>query len=221
VVSEPHQAEAPKSQWFTLGEASQFLGVHPTTLREWVDAGMLQVFRTPGGHRRFDLRDLERFLQQRKTITPSRALAIAERNPLDDIRRQLDASQIARQRWYRQLTDEQRAREREMGQRMLGLLIQYASRYENAEHFLKSARVLSRAHGRDAARMGLSPSNVVRVCLFFRRAILNATHQPQDANAPNDAEGMRLYQRINEFMDEMLLSALEAYEEARRHTPLK
>lgn len=204
-----------EAQWLTLGEASQFLGVHPTTLREWVDAGMIPSFRTPGGHRRFTIRDLQSFLQQRNSVTPTRTLIMTERDPLDNIRRQLGENQVTRQPWYRQLSEEQREKEREAGRRMLGLLIQYASRHENAEHFLEEGKNIARSYGRDLARSGLSASNVVRAFLFIRRAILNATHRPQDTTAPNDAEGMRLYQRINGFMDEMLLSTLDAYEQVR------
>jgi excisionase family DNA binding protein len=202
-------------QWLTLSEASQFLGVHPTTLREWVDAGTLPAFRTPGGHRRFQVHDLQSFLRNRKSMTLTQTPDIAERYPLDNIRRQLGESQVTRQRWYRQLSDEQRQKERETGRRMLGLLIQYASRHENADHFLNEGKTIARSYGRDLARSGLSASNVVRAFLFIRRAILNATHQPQDVAAPNDAEGMRLYQRINGFMDEMLLATLDAYEQER------
>jgi hypothetical protein len=97
---------------------------------------------------------------------------------------------------------------------MLGLLIQYTSRHENAEHFLDEGRALACEYGTNLAELGFTPSALVRAFLFVRRAILNATHQPQDTEAPSDPEGMRLYQRINGFMDEMLLSTLEAYEQA-------
>ncbi len=209
------------SQWLTLSQASQLLGVHPTTLREWVNARIIPSFRTPGGHRRFDLRDLQEFLQRRKTMMQEGVLTAAVPSPLEGVRQQLDEGQMARQRWYRQLSDEQRARERETGQRMLGLLIQYASRHENAEHFLEEGRKIARSYGRDLAQTGMSVSDVVRAFLFIRRAILNTTHQPKDTAAPNDAEGLRLYRRINGFMDEMLLSTLEAYEQARLRGTLK
>jgi len=208
-------APGTQSQWLTLSEASRFLGVHPATLRGWVDAGMIPAFRTPGGHRRFDAHDLQSFLERRKAMMLSRSLAPAEQSLLDGIRRELRTGQVAQQYWYRQLTEEQRAREREAGQRMLGLLIQYVSRYENAEHFLDQGRIIAHSYGRDLARAKLSATEVVRAFLFMRRAILNATHQPQDLPALNDAEGLRLYQCINDFMDEMLLSTLDAYEQER------
>lgn len=197
-----------------MGEASQALGVHITTLREWVDTGLIPSFRTPGGHRRLARFDLDEFLSRRKSQSQERALMVAHQNPLEGVRQELGASQIRQQHWYHHLSDEQRARERERGQRMLGLLIQYASRHENAEHFLEEGRVLAEEYGLEFARTQMSTSEVVRAFLFIRRAILSATHKPQDVTAPNDAEGLRLYQRINDFMDDMMLATVQAYEKA-------
>lgn len=44
----------------TMREAVAFAGVHPQTLRNWHRAGMLRVYVSPGGHRRFDRADLLR-----------------------------------------------------------------------------------------------------------------------------------------------------------------
>lgn len=49
------------SQWLTLGAAAKMLSVAQSTLRKWADAGDIEVFLTPGGHRRFRLEDLEKF----------------------------------------------------------------------------------------------------------------------------------------------------------------
>src|SRR5262249_39706189 len=35
------------------------------TLRRWADEGRIEAFTTPGGHRRFDRRDIERLLEAR------------------------------------------------------------------------------------------------------------------------------------------------------------
>lgn len=45
---------------FDLGisQAADIVGVHPDTIREWVDAGKLLAFITPGGHRRFRRSDV-------------------------------------------------------------------------------------------------------------------------------------------------------------------
>lgn len=44
-----------------LTAAAGELGVHPDTLRQWADEGKVPSWRTPGGHRRFRVEDLEAF----------------------------------------------------------------------------------------------------------------------------------------------------------------
>jgi excisionase family DNA binding protein len=48
--------------WLTLGEAAAYLGVAQSTIRKWSDAGRVQAFKTPGGHRRFRREDLDAYL---------------------------------------------------------------------------------------------------------------------------------------------------------------
>ena len=50
-----------------LGPASRLLGVDPDTLRRWADEGRVPAFTTPGGHRRFERRALERMIASRRT----------------------------------------------------------------------------------------------------------------------------------------------------------
>jgi excisionase family DNA binding protein len=57
-----------------LGPASRLLGVDPDTLRRWADEGRVAAFTTPGGHRRFERRALERLIVTRQA-GPSGALA--------------------------------------------------------------------------------------------------------------------------------------------------
>ena len=46
----------------TASQAARHLGVSISTLRRWSDAGHLQVYRTPGGQRRFSVEQLDAFL---------------------------------------------------------------------------------------------------------------------------------------------------------------
>ncbi len=41
-----------------IGEAAALVGVHPDTVRSWVDRGKLVALITPGGHRRFRRSDV-------------------------------------------------------------------------------------------------------------------------------------------------------------------
>ena len=51
-----HRRRNPAATWLSLGPAARLVGVDPDTLRRWADAGQVDVFTTPGGHRRFDRR---------------------------------------------------------------------------------------------------------------------------------------------------------------------
>ena len=51
------------------------LGVDPDTLRRWADDGRIEAWTTPGGHRRFDRRALERVTESRRTGARPRPLA--------------------------------------------------------------------------------------------------------------------------------------------------
>lgn len=60
-------AERPQPERLPLGAASRLLGVDPDTLRRWADEGRVPAFTTPGGHRRFERRALERLMAARRT----------------------------------------------------------------------------------------------------------------------------------------------------------
>jgi len=61
----PTRAGTPVS-WLSLGPASRMLGVDPDTLRRWADEGKVNVYVTPGHHRRFDQRAIERLASSRR-----------------------------------------------------------------------------------------------------------------------------------------------------------
>ena len=49
-------------RFLNVSEAADFLGVSAASLRKWSDQGIVQVYRTPGGQRRYSPEDLEQFL---------------------------------------------------------------------------------------------------------------------------------------------------------------
>lgn len=51
-------------------QASQLVGVSPSTIVDWINRGRLPAFRTPGGHRRIKVGDLRRFLASTRMPLP-------------------------------------------------------------------------------------------------------------------------------------------------------
>ena len=43
----------PATRLLTISQAAAVLGVHPNTLRAWVDKGLVPATRLPSGYRRF------------------------------------------------------------------------------------------------------------------------------------------------------------------------
>ena len=56
---------AVKTDVLSTRQVAQLLGVGEATVKRWADAGEIDCFRTPGGHRKFRLRDVTAFVQRR------------------------------------------------------------------------------------------------------------------------------------------------------------
>jgi excisionase family DNA binding protein len=54
----------------TSFESARYCGVSPYTIRNWVEAGRLPAYATPGGHRRIRREDLDAFMQAHGIPSP-------------------------------------------------------------------------------------------------------------------------------------------------------
>src|SRR5262245_63845479 len=105
-------AQSPR--WVTLRRACEILGVDESTLRRWADNGRLRSYRTPGGHRRFSLPNLEAMVSGE---AKPRGADEMERIATARIRRQLQQARAQEQGWYSSLTEASRATLRDLGRR--------------------------------------------------------------------------------------------------------
>jgi excisionase family DNA binding protein len=53
---------ARNSKFMNVGQAAGYLGVSAASLRNWSNRGLVPVYRTPGGQRRYDATDLDDFM---------------------------------------------------------------------------------------------------------------------------------------------------------------
>jgi len=68
----------PKTH-LTPNDVARLLMVNPVTVRQWAARGLLRSLTTPGGHRRFLLRDVEEFARSRGTKSLNRPGSKPER----------------------------------------------------------------------------------------------------------------------------------------------
>lgn len=131
--------------WLTVKAASEKLGVHPTTLRRWANAGNIPVMLTPGGHRRFLESDLLQFTDERRRL---KVVAGLERLWAENALTRARAEIVSHQGkdWFLAFDEQDRAHKRQLGRRMMGLLLQYVSLTEGGGgNFGRSARHWQRA----------------------------------------------------------------------------
>ena len=194
--------------WLTLEQASERLGVHPTTLRRWVDEGAVEAFFTPGGHRRFRLADLERFEREhqrgRCPVAPQQGLvdhAIAHTR--------LD---IPGQRWAMVYGEGERETQRYLGRRLMGLTLQYLSRGDDGEELLEEARSIGALHASNALRRGQTLVDLLQAISFFRTTLIEVAllEQPQATQLQREAS-VRMLRRIERLLGEVQAGVVELY----------
>ncbi len=173
----PSRAGGERSGWVGLGEASRLLGISPGTLRRWADEGRIPVFTTPGGHRRFPRQALRALLPSPRPQRPTLARLGASPERIARAyrpRRRPPAESGAPDPILGRLSEEERARFRERGRRLVGLLIDHLDAADRASRdlALQEARQLAAEHGRVLAGLGFSLTDAVAAFLRFRAPFL-------------------------------------------------
>ena len=209
------QHDIAHDDWLTLQDASQMLGVAASTLRRWGDAGRVPMKRTLGGHRRF-ARDVIASLAGAQA--PKTQLVPApQHSPVYPASHAwgIDSGEMARQEWHTRLSSRPGAdRMRGLGQRLLGLLIQYINRREDDRRFLNEARLVGANYGRETREAQISMHDTVEAFLFFRSSFSELAMPLPGIAQPTDlAEAVALQARLNRFMDAILLGVIAGYEE--------
>jgi excisionase family DNA binding protein len=206
-----------EQEWLSLTEASERLGVHPTTLRRWVDSGDIPCFRTPGGHRRFRAADLAAWMEGRQ----SAALTAPSEGLVWDVvgftRHEMAERHVAAEAWYVAFDrDDERQHMRETGRRLLGLAIQFMGRTSNHEPVLQEGRRIGDLYGQRCAEHGISLVDTVRAFFFFRESLLQAIRSGLATRGQYDAEDVRMHRQLWVFLDEVMYACLASYEAACR-----
>lgn len=218
-MTSDHPTEIAQDDWISLHEASELLGVATSTLRRWGDDGRVPMKRTLGGHRRFlraaVLRLVERGAQEAPPHPEPPAAVVAPHSHSPEAAWGIDARALTQQPWHSHLAGRGAPdRMRGLGQRLLGLLIQYINRREEDRRFLDEARSVGLAYGSEAKHNGISMHETVEAFLFFRSAFSRlALPLPGIAQPTDLAEAAALHGRIDRFMDTILLGVIAGFEQ--------
>lgn len=194
----------------SLSAASKLLGVHSTTLRRWADAGSVPVYVTPGGHRRFARSDIEALAARR----PLSALALRDawaNRALARTRSDL-AHPESRRAWMGSLNEDDRARWRRIGQRLMGLVLRYLHGAHEAAELLAEARTIGADYAQQARLAGLPLTAALEAALFFRDSLVEAAMALPEETHLRAEESADLLRRISRIANEVHLAVAASYE---------
>lgn len=205
-------AAATQRQWLTLKDASDFLGVHFTTLRSWADNGEIQVFRTPGGHRRFSVADLRRFLDERV----GRLSTADHENVVNAVIQHVQQEMVRLPRddvrWHYPLDDQASTRRRQRGQQLFALALSFVLKPALRPRLLEEGRKLGLEYGQEAHASHISLADAGRAVRFFRNQLIQAVRAEGSPDLL-DADDLRIQQQIDLFLDEVLYAVLSGYDQ--------
>ncbi len=199
------------SEWVNLGDAADFVGVHPTTMRAWADKGEIPSQRTPGGHRRFRRQDLEVWIESQSRSQQAGAQLIMQ-NTLGQARLKLTEGNLAGQEWYQQLDEKLRTAHQQNGRHLLQLIMRYIAADGRDEAALEEARQIGRNYEEMGRANGLSLTETIRAYLFFREFLFQTIYDMTEASgssSPTDWGQIR--QHAGNFTNEVLLALVEAH----------
>ena len=188
------------------------LGIHSTTLRRWADNGQIPFLRTPGGHRRFALSDLNQFAAGRRQGQSSSSIEqLWAEQALTQTRRAITDHKD--DTWLALYDDQMRERHRLLGRRLMGLTLQYISDPETNGSLLAEAEEIGRQYGRLSLQANLPLTQALQTTLIFRDMLVDTAFQlPSSASIKPEAN-LRLMRRINELLNVVHLAIAHIYEQ--------
>lgn len=202
----------PQQEWLTLSEAAQVLGIHPTTLRRWADNGDIPVKVTPGGHRRFLRAELMAHLETEPSpvTVEDKTGRVWEDFALVETRQRL--VQKPEPQWLMAFDQHRREEKRELGRRLMGLIMQHISAPDDDHQLLIEAKGIAARYAQNCLEAGLSAAEGLEATAFFRDTMTEAALQmPQIADLEGDAQ-MRLLRKLNQVFNVVQINFIEYYD---------
>lgn len=206
--------KSPSTVWLNLNAAAKRLGVHPATLRRWADEGKLPFMVTPGGHRRFSTETLEEFIRthQRTGVLQEPEQVWAER-ALAETRKEIVVHR--NEHWVSVFSDEERERSRELGRRLMGVMLQYVSQEDSAGELLQEAHDIGRAYAAHTLQRRLSLIEALQAMVFFRDTLFEAAVGLPRTVPQSPDSNLRLMRRMSRLLNTVQFAIVAAYEQSK------
>jgi excisionase family DNA binding protein len=209
---------APRTdEWLALGPASRVVGVDPDTLRRWADEGRVEVYVTPGGHRRFQRDALQRLIvhgsRERSTLA---SLGATPQRITEAYRRTYLSRDGLTPDFFSAVRDEDRETFRRKGRLLVTALVTYLrDREHDPTHAsLAKAEGLARSLGVRLACSGTSLTESVALFVAARRPFLGELGSLAKRRALDSRQVARLFDEASQALDRCLLAFIDGHRDA-------
>jgi excisionase family DNA binding protein len=214
-LSDEIELSDSETEWLPLGKAAALLGVHTMTLRRWSDSGRFPSYRTPGGHRRFALTDIQAYLLRQRGGQPDELGQNWADKALVATRQQV--AEKPESRWLQVIDSEElRDEYRQLGHQLMGLLLQYVAADDANGSLVEEARRVGRRYGVYGIRAGLTLTNILEATLFFRDILVESSLKVPTKTYVEPNASLRILRRVNEIINAVQLSVTDYYETVDR-----
>ena len=191
------------------------LGVDPDTLRRWADNGKIEVFTTPGGHRRFLKASIDALLPRAKTARRPSLSAMGE--PPDRIAsefRKRVRTELTDQDWRARFDERSLKWFRERGMRMSDLLLGSldTTRRSGRDPLLAQAEDLGREYGVEAKRAGMSLGESTQAFLFFRARFMAEIAHVARRRSLETSQAASLFAEADRALDRVILALIAGHQ---------
>lgn len=205
---------ATDDTWLPLGRASKLVGVDPDTLRRWADEGRVEVYLTPGGHRRFQRRSLERMIRSRsrERVRISRLGAPEERLVAAYRRTYRHGSELAPDP-VQAIPESDREAFRQNGRRLVSALVEHLDHDGAARRAaLAEARDTARELGVHLARSGASLTEAVALFVAARKPFMSELGALARRRALDSRQVSMLFDQASAALDQCLLTFVDGHQ---------
>lgn len=219
LVEEPEPI-ANEPRWLTIDAACRLLGVDHSTLRRWSDAGRINAFVTPGGHRRYAASEVRALIERepgsrRHVSGPELVdLSLAHYGPER-------LTWVRQQPWFAAFDRETLAEVREEGRQLVELAMRYVCARVGREAILREGEALAARYGARNARLGVSMSAGVEAFLFFRAPTVETIGGYLETERLPAKRATRIFRDLGDFLDRSLLAMIAAHERERVATSIQ
>lgn len=201
--------KSTENDWLSLSEAAELLGVHPGTVRNWSNQGVIPFHRTRGGHRRYRRAEIDLWKQSQSILTASEVDSMMQ-SALRNTRLQISEGVLQHQSWYGKLDEEAKEQYRLSGR----LLLQGLSRFLSAleEEGNQQAQQIGSEYALRARRYGLSLVEAAQAFFFFRNNLIDSMLKVYEAAAVRSPHAWSaMFRRINAYTDQIMTALLDVY----------